>query len=269
MADIDALFLRGTVRLTAGRIEWCARSIVKKLRSDEAAPLGKIARETEAAGQRAYELFVSREKAKTALFSEDAKARDLELDDVVSGVFNQLGLLARIHAPGEEMGDRVRRLSAAFFPVDLATATNASYPDELAGARRMVALGEGALAADVAKVEGLGSLLALVEARAEALEAALDREKPKGPSYAEAQAAAAEAERRMVDLVMAVQVLYQGDGAEAAKRRTELLEPYVVQQASMRMRYRRRLPVVDVDPETGEEHGGEAAAPAEPEAEPA
>ncbi len=262
MAVESALYLRDSIRLTPGRIEWCARSIAKRLRPDEASVLGPIAAAAEEAGRRAYWLYVGRENAKKALFSEVAKTKNAELDHATSGVFNLLALLARIHAAGTEVGAAVRRLQAAFFPHSLKPLTSGAYPDELSGVRRIVALAKGERAADVATTPGLREILAILEARADEFESVLERETSAAPSFAEAEAAAAEAERRMVDLVTAIHFHYRGDEEAAVARRSELLEPYAVQQESLRQRYRRRLPPVDVDPETGEEPADGASTPA-------
>jgi hypothetical protein len=203
------------------------------------------------------------QKAKTAYFSEIARAKDRELDDASSGVSQILDVHARLHPAGTELGDRARRLSALFFPLDLKTVTNASFAEELAATRRIVERANDE-AAEVAKVPGLTSVIAILDERSREFEAVLEREKPSAPSYAEAAVVGAEAERRMAELVLGVLFVHRGDAPEAAKRRAELLEPYVIQQESLRDLYRRRLTPADVDPETGEELPGAAASP-EPE----
>ncbi len=253
MDVVDALFQRDTIRLPPGRVEFCSHAISNRLRPDERATLGPVAKEAEDAGHRGYDLFITRENAKNAIFSEDAQSTNTALDHASSGVFNYLDLLARMFAAGTERGDRARRLLASLFPRSLKPVTSASYPEERSAVRRILEVAKGERAADVAAVAGLPELLAELEARFVDFEAALERDKPSAPSYVEAEAAAAEADRRMMDLVHAIQFVYRGDSPEAAARRTELLAPYVDQQQAMRQRYRRKLPPVDVDPTTGEE----------------
>jgi len=194
MTTIDALYLRDTVRLTAGRIAWVANAIGKRLTPEERARLGDIVEEAGDTARRAYDLGVTRQRAKEGLFSTLAKTTNFELDHVTAGIFNQLDLLARIHGVGTEMGDRVRSLSATFYPHSLAAVTAGAFADELEAARRVVRIARGERAADVAAVPGLEALIDLLVERADAFEDVLEREQAAGPSFAEAEAAAAAAD---------------------------------------------------------------------------
>ncbi len=253
MASIDASLLRGTIRLTPGRVEWCARAIKKRLRPDEVPTIGPVANEAEDAGRHARRLLETRVNTKKGIFSDVAKESNAIMDGATSGVFGYLDVLTRVYPPGTEDGDRARRLVTALFPRSLRPVTTGAFTEELSSVRGIVQRAKDEHAADVAAVPGLGKLLDVLDARANEFESVLEREEPTAPSYTEAESASVDADQRMLDLVNAIQFVYRGATAEAVARRTELLAPYVLQQENLRQRYRRRLRTVDIDPETGEE----------------
>jgi hypothetical protein len=270
---MDALYPRHNIRLTAGRNAWVCRSIEKQLTTQERAELGPLLRDADEAATAAVRSLALRKRAKANIYGPAAKEADRALDAVLGAIYGQLQSLGRVYESSGEEGARVARIAAVLFPAPLEDVANAAYPDELAEAQRILAASkEAAVAADVAEVPGLGALVTMLEARTARFAEALEREKIEAPSYASAQAEVEAAERRMAEVVMAVLVRYRGDGAEAAARRAELLEPYARQQDDMRQRFRRRLPPGELDAATGElieEDASDAALPAEPEPEPA
>ncbi|MBC7172511.1 MAG: hypothetical protein H5U40_08805, partial [Polyangiaceae bacterium] len=236
-----------------GRIEWCARAIYKRFRPDETQRIGPIALEVRDEASRALKLYLVRQKAKTAAYSPGARDANTLMDQATSGAFNFLDVTARTFGPTSEVGARAARLQAALFPRSLKPVVSSSYPEELALVRILLEAARGELAAEVAAVPGFAPVIDLLEERAAHFDAVVEREqKAAGPTYAEYEAAAAEADRLLNDLVNAILFTYRGKAPEAVARRAELLEPYVLQQSQMRDLYRRRLPPADIDPETGE-----------------
>jgi hypothetical protein len=268
METLDSNFVRRTIQLTPGRNLWASRRVDARLNAAERAALGRFTSEAVAAAEQAVRLFGARRKKATKLYGDAARAKDEALDAVVSGIHGHLTSLGRIYGSDTEAGERVERLLGAFFPGGLAAVTNIAYVDELAQCERIQKLAaEDAHVTDVRALPALPGLLALLEERAADLARELEREASDAPTYRDARAAADVAERRMTELLMAVFTLYPGDAPGPARRRTELLDPYLVQLESMRERYRRRMPPAEIDPDTGElEHDPEPAA-ASPETE--
>ncbi len=259
MATFDGLYPRETIRMTPGRVAYCAAAMARRFTAEEAAALARFVREAEAAGRSALALAASREDRKRPLYGKLAKEKDTSLDAVASAIDGQVAGLARVYGEGHDTGDRARRVRAGFFPRGLHAVTNIGYADEIGEVGRILGLAKGELADDV-RALGLGTLVALLEERAAELGAVLDREARTAPTHDEAVAAALVAERRMGELVMAILVHHAGDEPAASRRRAELLEPYELQQESMRQRFRRRVAVGEVDPDTGEVEEAEAAA---------
>jgi hypothetical protein len=252
MSIVDASFMRSTIQLTPGRVLWVCRAIEKRLTPAEAKVFAPLLEEAKAAAEEAIVLLAVRRRVKSRLFGEKAKAKDRALDAVLGAVHGQLAGLARVFEAESAMGARVRRLLDALFPAGLDAVTNAAYADELGEVERMLKVSGEAQKGAIAEVPGLAEMLEVLEGRSAELEAAVEREPSTAPSYAEARDAVARADRRMSEVSMAILVHHRGDADAAAARRATLLEPFLVQEESMRQRFRRRLPVEDVDPSTGE-----------------
>jgi hypothetical protein len=261
MSIVDASFMRSSIQLTPGRVLWVCRAIAKRLTPAEAKVFASAIKDAEAAAEEAIVLLAVRRRAKARLFGETARARDRALDAVLSAVHGQLAGLARVFEAESATGARVRRLLDALFPAGLDAVTNAAYADELGEVERLLTLSENAeQQAEVTAVPGLAEMLEVLKSRAAELEAAVEREPTTAPTYAEARDAVARADRRMSELAMAILVHHRGDADASSARRATLLEPLLVQQESKRQRFRRRLPVEDVDPSTGELSAKEASA---------
>ncbi len=261
MTYVDVLFLRDTVQLTPGRQKLAASQILGLLSPDESAIFGEAARAAMSAADHAEKLSATRRSESPRVYGDQARSEDLAADASVSLVFGVLEGYVRLHPPSSNVGAAARRLLDALFPHGLQAVVQARYAEELIQLERIVRdAATPELAALAGSIPGLADALADLGARTTAFRAALDRQARVGVSFQEARSAADAAERRLMELVTMIVAHYRGDDDAAMRRRTELVEPYVVLMRDLRNRYRRRLPPGDIDSTTGELVGGDVAA---------
>jgi hypothetical protein len=248
MTDVDVLFVRGTIRLTSGRLSVAASQIASLFDAEERAALGPIAQAAIESADEWARLEREHRVEPPKTYGDLAREADTAADATVGVVFDVLTGYTRMHGPSTPLGDAARDLLGALFPQGRAALTGQGFADEVVKLERVVAdAKQPKRAAEIASIPGLAPLLTELEARTAAYREALDRPAPKGVTYAEVIAAAKRADRRMMELLAAIFTLYRGDEAAAARRRSELIEPFKRMLANLRDRFRQQLPPSDVN----------------------
>ncbi len=261
MMYVDILLLRDTVQLTPGRQKLASSQILGLLNVDEKKLFEAAAKEAMSAADHAEKLSATRRLEAPKVYGDQARSEDNAADAAAGLVFGMLESYARLHPGSSDLGAAARRLLSAFFPHGLKAVVQARYAEELIQLERIVAdAATPELAAAVTSIPGLSAAMDALAERTRAYRLALDRQARVGVSYQEARSAADASERRLFELVAMILGHYRGDDEANAKRRSELLEPYVVLMNDLRDRFRRRLPPGDIDSETGELVGGDVAA---------
>ncbi len=261
MTYVDILFLRDTVQLTPGRQKLAASQILALLNVDEKKVFAAAANEAMGAADRAEKLSATRRLEAPKVYGDQARTEDTAADAAASLVFGMLESYARLHTANSDLGAAARRLLTAFFPHGLKAVVQARYAEELIQLERILADASAPeLAAAVKSIPGLSAAMDALAERTRAYRVALDRQARVGVSYQEARSAADASERRLMELVAMILAHYRGDDEGKTKRRSELLEPYIVLMNDLRDRFRRRLPPGDIDSETGELVAGDVAA---------
>ncbi len=274
MQNVDVLLMRSSIQLTPGRYKLAASQMLARMSADERRLFGEAAQAVMDAADRAESLAAARQDQTKNVYGEEARAADLAADAVVSLVESTLEGYARVYDVGTPRGDAARALLERFFSKPLKDITQAPYADELIQLERVVrAASEPSLAKAIAAISGLEPLLGELAARTTAYRAALDRQAKSGVRYEDVRASVEACDRRQGELLALVLGHFRGDAPGAVKRRSELVEPYVVLMNDLRERYRRRLPPGEVDGATGallgDAEAAEGAPAAEPEPEPA
>lgn len=261
MTYVDILFLRSTIQLTPGRQKLAASQMLALFDDEERPTFAPAAILAMKAADHAEKLSASRRLEGPKVYGEEARAEDIAADAAASLVYGLLESYARLHPASADLGAAARRLLTAFFPYGLKAVVQARYAEELIQLERILADAQTPeLSAAVASIPGLSAGMDALTERTRAYRMALDRQARLGVSFQEARSAADASERRLMELVTTILAHYRGDQEAKMKRRSELLEPYIVLMNDLRERYRRRLPPADLDSETGELVGGDLAA---------
>jgi hypothetical protein len=180
-----------------------------------------------------------------------ARAIDLEIDKLLSGIDGFLSSWADLLGPDQQRSQYATQIRTTFFPDGLLPIINANYPTELAHLERMIDAGTGPLAEAIAALDMGGPLQKLQELR-DAFRDALDVPEPS-MNWADVRAARQDGQRRLLGLLAHVLGKYNLSTEAHNDARRQLLAPLEYHQGQIAESYRRRRPVRDVDPQTGEE----------------
>jgi len=192
----------------------------------------------------------------------EAKAIDPLLDRAVSGTQDSVMTITRSLSPDHQLVISGKEFLRKAFPAGAIAITNLAYEDELAAVKNL--LGRLADSNDlkpyVAKLN-LQPYIAEMSSLADVFETALRSSAPAEVSFGEVKASRANAQNWLLALVLKVGGLFPEPTPQDAEARAFLLEPIMDQNTRIAAIHRRRQPVPDVDPNTGDEQPETPAQP--------
>ncbi len=184
--------------------------------------------------------------------SPQGREADRAFDTCVGGIDQLLSSAPRIWGPEHANAEQARLLRAQFFPAGVRELTTLSWVDEVSEGRRIVRVAESdewkSAVASARIVEAVERLRAVTEE----LNDVLSRD-PVGLLFSEVRGARAKGQGYLRSIIAKCIGDYPNPTAEDEAARLELLAPVMDQDDQILFYNRRRRPVPDIDPETGDE----------------
>lgn len=184
--------------------------------------------------------------------SNEGREADQAFDTCLGGIDRVLLGLPRIWGTNQEPTRKARKLRAQFFPAGVGEITSLSWVDEVAEGRRIVRDARSqTFAADVQSA-GLTDAIMRLEELTDALDDAIKRD-PVGVLFSEVRGARAKGQAYLRALIAKCIGDYPHMTEDDEAARLSLLAAVVEQDDKIAFYNRRRRPVPDIDPTTGDE----------------
>jgi hypothetical protein len=243
-------------RFTSGRAAFAAKLVRDLARARKEEDIEEDSQEVIDSAQTA--LGKRREWAKGLAEASGArgggKALELDnrLDRLVSAIYNNAHGFVRSLEPDAPEAKQANELLSNLFPRGVADITNKAFEDEAAAVQLLLKDLRGRFAPH-SRALGLTALVTQLAQVHDAFSSALGQTAPTRVSHDEVTATENATQELLAGLIVSISAKHRGTDPTVVARRTELLAPILDQDERILDSLRRRRPVSDVNPETGQE----------------
>ncbi len=184
--------------------------------------------------------------------SPQGREADRAFDSCASGIDRVLLGIPRIWGAEHPNAEQARRLSAQFFPAGVGELATLSWVDEVSEGRRIVRLAESDEWKGVVASTGLADAIERLRVVTEDLNDVLSRD-ATGLLFSEVRGARAKGQGYLRAIIAKCIGDYPNPTAEDEAVRLDLLATVIEQNDQIGFYNRRRRPVPDINPDTGDE----------------
>ncbi len=184
--------------------------------------------------------------------SPHGREADRAFDTCLGGIDRVLLGIPRIWGREHASAVQAQRLHAQLFPAGVGEITSLSWVDEVGEGRRIVRLAQSEEWREAVASTGLTAPIERLQVVTDALKDVLERD-PVGLLFSEVRGARAKGQGYLRAIIAKCIGDYPNPTAEHETVRLRLLAPVIEQDEKIAFYNRRRRPVPDIDPQTGNE----------------
>lgn len=179
-------------------------------------------------------------------------ALDNRADRLLGAIFRDLRDITLTFEEGDPVREAAEELCDELFPAGVAVFTQMPHVEQAAEMQRLVGEFEARFAPHVATV-GLAPKAGELKRQSGEYVTRLNARSGAEVDYATFRAADLEGQRGLRAMVAVIAGTFPDEEPEQVAHRSRLLQPVLQQQEAVRLHYRKRRAVPDIDPDTGEE----------------